>query len=88
MESRDPSRVAKGELELELGFLRWSDGILSGSFGGREDVKFISVMRAMCPKDDCPLTAPDGTPVHFDTAHLTEEGSHLFAKVLTHMILH
>jgi peptidoglycan/LPS O-acetylase OafA/YrhL len=88
LESKDSSRAANGELDLELGFLRWSDRILSARFGNRSDVRFISVMRAICPKDDCPLTTPDGTPVHFDTAHLTEEGSRLFAELLTPMILH
>ncbi|MBV8183688.1 MAG: hypothetical protein JOY76_03280 [Hyphomicrobiales bacterium] len=50
-------------------------------------MKFISVVDALCPRMECPLTDEEGTPVHFDTAHLTKEGSILFAKVLTPLIL-
>jgi len=83
----DASLTAKGEADLELGFLRWSDRTLLGRFGNREEVRYISVMQALCPHENCPLTDADGTPVHFDTAHLTKEGSVLFTEVLTPLIL-
>jgi peptidoglycan/LPS O-acetylase OafA/YrhL len=87
LQARDESRVANGEFDLEIGFLQWSDRILSERFSNRDDVKFISVMQALCPKNDCPLTDAEGAPVHFDTAHLTKEGSLLFAEVLAPLIL-
>ncbi|MBW0003871.1 MAG: acyltransferase [Hyphomicrobiales bacterium] len=87
LQAYDESRTARGELDLESGFLQWSDRVLSARFAGHKDVKFISVVDALCPRMDCPLTDEEGTPVHFDTAHLTKEGSILFAKVLTPLIL-
>jgi peptidoglycan/LPS O-acetylase OafA/YrhL len=87
LQEGDLSRAARGGADLELGFLQWSDRILSARFGSREDVRYVSVMHALCPHEDCPLADADGTPVHFDTAHLTKEGSILFAKALTPLIL-
>ncbi|MBV9591741.1 MAG: acyltransferase [Hyphomicrobiales bacterium] len=88
LQEGDTSRLAKGGADLELDFLRWSDRTLSARFANREEVRYVSVMHALCPNDDCPLTDDGGSPVHFDTAHLTKEGSILFAKVLAPLILH
>jgi peptidoglycan/LPS O-acetylase OafA/YrhL len=73
--------------ELEHAFLDNSNNVMRPRFGNREDVKFVSVMDIMCPGYVCPLTTPDGTPAAFDIAHLTAEGSDMFAEKLTPAIL-
>jgi peptidoglycan/LPS O-acetylase OafA/YrhL len=73
--------------ELEHAFLDNSNNVMRPRFSNRQDVKFISVMDIMCPGYKCPLTTPDGTPAAFDIAHLTEEGSAMFAEKLTPAIL-
>jgi hypothetical protein len=36
---------------------------------------YISVLEAVCPVRQCPLTLAGGIPLSFDHAHLTAEGS-------------
>lgn len=69
--------------ELESGFLNVADQLLSQRFDHRAGVTYVPVFRLLCPKDRCPLIAPDDAPVQFDTAHLTTSGAHMFAKTLT-----
>jgi peptidoglycan/LPS O-acetylase OafA/YrhL len=56
-------------------------------FGARRDVRYISVINNVCEQQFCPLVTADGTPIYFDTSHLTESGSKLYAKKLTPLIL-
>jgi hypothetical protein len=41
----------------------------------REKFSFISVVDAVCPKRQCPITLSGEIPLSFDHAHLTAEGS-------------
>lgn len=73
--------------ELEIEYLQNSENIMSKRFSNRDDVQYISVTKAVCPANRCPLITKDGVPVHFDIAHLTVSGSKLFSKELTPLIL-
>ena len=86
IEARDPNRIAKGE---DLGLVRMedTDKNMARSFGGRTDVTYIPLTPLICPKMECPLATPDGTPLYFDSEHLTKKGSEYFAKILTPLIL-
>jgi len=68
-------------------FLDHSQRVMSRRFENRADVKYIYVMKILCPDDKCPLTTSDGIPTAFDVAHLTKEGSEMFAEKLTPSIL-
>ncbi|MHC8326144.1 acyltransferase family protein [Pseudomonas sp. LB1P83] len=74
------------ELLVHL-FLDHSQRVMSRRFANRTDVKYIYVMNILCPDNKCPLTTPNGTPTAFDIAHLTKEGSEVFAEKLTPLIL-
>jgi peptidoglycan/LPS O-acetylase OafA/YrhL len=41
----------------------------------RDQVPFISWTDVLCPKHQCETTTEDGTPLLYDSGHLTEEGS-------------
>jgi hypothetical protein len=44
---------------------------------------YVSVLEAICPEHQCPLTVDDGTPLTVDHAHLTAEGSgYVSAKLM------
>jgi ribosomal protein RSM22 (predicted rRNA methylase) len=36
---------------------------------------YVSILDAVCPAQQCPLTVDDGVPLAWDFAHLTVEGS-------------
>ncbi|MGC2086600.1 MAG: acyltransferase family protein [Bradyrhizobium sp.] len=40
-----------------------------------DNVRFVSVLDALCTKRDCPLTVDSETPMLWDVLHLTPEGS-------------
>jgi hypothetical protein len=48
-------------------------------------VTYVSIIRTVCPNDQCPLLTA-GVPVHFDTFHVTEQGSKLFVGELAGQI--
>ncbi|AMM14257.1 hypothetical protein AX768_09265 [Burkholderia sp. PAMC 28687] len=79
--------LAAAPEELELGYLNPTESYMEHRFANRPDVKYVSVMHAMCPDYKCPIVTADETPVHFDIAHLTTAGSDLYAKDLTPLIL-
>jgi hypothetical protein len=81
----DPSRFSDDQ-DLNLVSVATSEQVLSGRFAGRQDVKYVSVMETVCHGHQCPMLAGD-VPVHFDIAHLTEEGSVLFGTKLSPKIL-
>jgi peptidoglycan/LPS O-acetylase OafA/YrhL len=73
--------------ELKRDYLDPTEQYMKDRFSNRTDVKYISVLQAMCPQYNCPLVTDGETPVHFDQAHLTVAGSRLFARELTPLIL-
>lgn len=46
---------------------------------------YVSVLEAICPGQKCPMYASE-TPIHFDTGHLTDVGSKLFAEKIKALI--
>jgi len=41
----------------------------------RDGFSYVSVLDAVCPDRQCPVTAGGGVPLSWDHAHLTAEGS-------------
>jgi hypothetical protein len=72
---------------LDRDYMQTTDMYMIKRFSNRSDVKYISVLNAMCPKLMCPLVTADETPIYFDQTHLTAAGSRLFARDLTPLIL-
>ena len=52
----------------------------------QEKFSYISVLDAVCPTRQCPLTIGEGIPLSWDHAHLTAEGSVYVMGRLTPML--
>jgi len=61
------------------------DRMLSEHFARFTDVTYISVLRAACPKLDCPLSL-DGKPLQFDGSHFTKAGVDYFGRAVSQLI--
>ena len=46
-----------------------------GRAAGADNFSYVSVLDAVCPARQCPLTIDGGIPLSWDHAHLTAEGS-------------
>ena len=51
------------------------DQMMKAAFPAQEKFSYISVVDAVCPARQCPLTIDGGIPLSWDHAHLTAEGS-------------
>jgi peptidoglycan/LPS O-acetylase OafA/YrhL len=51
------------------------DQKMKAALPAHEKFSYISVVDAICPKRQCPLTIDGGIPISWDHAHLTAEGS-------------
>jgi peptidoglycan/LPS O-acetylase OafA/YrhL len=51
------------------------DEKMKAALPGNEKFSYISVLDAICPARQCPLTLDGGIPLSWDHAHLTAEGS-------------
>jgi peptidoglycan/LPS O-acetylase OafA/YrhL len=51
------------------------DRIMKAALPPNEKFSYVSVVDAVCPARQCPLTLDDGVPLSWDHAHLTAEGS-------------
>ena len=51
------------------------DEKMKAALPAREKFSYISVVDAICPMRQCPLTVDGGIPLAWDYAHLTQEGS-------------
>jgi hypothetical protein len=51
------------------------DRMMKEALPAHEKFSYISVVDAICPARQCPLTIDRGTPLAWDHAHLTAEGS-------------
>jgi peptidoglycan/LPS O-acetylase OafA/YrhL len=67
--------------DLETPIVYGKDARMQSHFAGRSDVQYISVLETVCRERECPLTV-DGVPAHFDSVHLTREGSQYFGERL------
>jgi hypothetical protein len=57
-----------------------ADALMAAHFS-RPGTKYVSVLAAVCPRNECPLMT-SGVPISFDSHHLTKEGSRLFSSQL------
>jgi peptidoglycan/LPS O-acetylase OafA/YrhL len=51
------------------------DDAMKAAIPAHEKFIYVSVIDAVCPQRECPLTVGDGVPLAWDHAHLTAEGS-------------
>ena len=49
--------------------------MMKAALPAREGFSYVSVIDAVCPAKQCPLTVAAGIPLAWDDAHLTAEGS-------------
>lgn len=81
------NRLSKGVTDttsgtdLEADFVYTNDSVMSSYVVRLAGARYISVLDTLCPAKTCPLEI-NGTPIHFDIAHLTREGSEYYAGLL------
>lgn len=63
------------------------DRQMKASFKAAPKVTYLSVLDAICPNDECPLTVGNDVPLTWDHGHLTGEASRQVANVLAPSIL-
>lgn len=51
------------------------DRMMRAALPNADGFFYISVVDAICPQRQCPVTIDDGIPLSWDHAHLTAEGS-------------
>jgi peptidoglycan/LPS O-acetylase OafA/YrhL len=61
------------------------DQMMKAALPAHEKFSYVSVLDAVCPARQCPLTVEGGIPLSFDYAHLTAEGSVYVMKTLVPM---
>jgi hypothetical protein len=81
--NRDPSSGP----DLAPGFNLEVDAAIEKHLQSRSDVRFVSIIKTVCPGNQCPMVINSKIPVHFDQMHLTPAGSKLFANALLPQIL-
>jgi hypothetical protein len=81
--SRLPSMLARANLrhadaspdDLVLPDIFALDRMMQAALPKADGFSYISVVDAICPQRQCPLTIDGGIPLSWDHAHLTAEGS-------------
>ena len=74
--------------ELLLPSVFGVDRKMKAALPNSESFSYVSVLDAVCPERQCPLTVDDGIPLTVDHAHLTAEGSkYVSTKLLTELHL-
>jgi len=81
--SRLPSMLARASLrgiaptpdELVLPNIFELDRMMRDALPAAEGFSYVSVLDAVCPDRQCPITVADDVPLAFDHAHLTAAGS-------------
>lgn len=79
----NPSIVSDDDL-FRQGILKY-DAELTKLVRRHPSTTYVSVIRAVCPNEQCPLLTA-GVPVQFDMFHVTEQGSKLFVGELAGQI--
>jgi SGNH domain (fused to AT3 domains) len=51
------------------------DAMMRQALPAGDGFSYVSVLDAVCPERQCPVTTDNGTPLSWDHAHLTAEGS-------------
>jgi len=62
------------------------DQMMKAALPDQVKFSYISVVDAICPARQCPLTLPGGVPLSWDHAHLTAEGSAYVMERVTRLI--
>ena len=62
------------------------DERMKAALPAQQQFSYVSVVDAVCPARQCPLTIDGGIPLSWDHAHLTAEGSVYVMKKLTPML--
>jgi peptidoglycan/LPS O-acetylase OafA/YrhL len=62
------------------------DQKMKAALPGHENFSFVSVLDAVCPARQCPVTIDGGIPLAWDHAHLTAEGSEYVMQRLVPML--
>jgi len=81
--SRLPSMLMRARLrhvdarpdDFVLPYIFTLDEMMKAALPAREGFSYVSVIDAVCPAKQCPLTVAAGIPLAWDHAHLTAEGS-------------
>jgi ribosomal protein RSM22 (predicted rRNA methylase) len=81
--SRLPSMLARASLrsvdaradDMVLPDIFVLDRMMQAALPKADGFTYISVVDAICPQRQCPLTIENGIPLSWDHAHLTAEGS-------------
>jgi peptidoglycan/LPS O-acetylase OafA/YrhL len=92
--SRLPSMLARASLrnvdaradDMVLPDIFVLDRMMQGALPKAEGFSYISVVDAICPQRQCPLTVDNGIPLSWDHAHLTAEGSMYVVQRLVPML--
>jgi hypothetical protein len=62
------------------------DRQMKAALPAHDKFAYISVVDAVCPERQCPLTIDEGIPLAWDHAHLTAQGSVYVMKRLVPML--
>lgn len=74
------TEVRSSDILRRNSFVR--DELMRQEFPSRDGVAYVSVLEATCPDRQCPVLAPNGTPLASDSLHLTTEGSALVGQAI------
>jgi peptidoglycan/LPS O-acetylase OafA/YrhL len=92
--SRLPSMLMRAQLrhidplprDFVLSDIFALDQMMKAALPPHEKFSYVSVVDAVCPARQCPLTIDGGVPLAWDHAHLTAEGSAYVMDKLTPML--
>ncbi len=76
-ESNDPRAAERHQIKTNMAL----DSEL-GAIASKYGATYVSYYKLLCTSDRCLTTAPDGSPLLFDTDHLTKQGSSLVVRKL------
>jgi peptidoglycan/LPS O-acetylase OafA/YrhL len=92
--TRLPSMLMRAQLrhidprpeDLVLPHIFLLDRMMKSEFPAHDKFSYVSVLDAICPARQCPLTIDGGIPLAWDYAHLTPEGSVYVMDALAPML--
>ena len=92
--SRLPSMLARASLrgvdaradDMVLPDIFALDRMMQAALPNTDGFSYISVVDAVCPQRQCPLTVGNGIPLSWDHAHLTAEGSVYVMRLMAPML--
>ena len=76
-EKNDPQATESHQIQSNMALDNELNAIAS-----KYGATYVSYYKLLCKSDHCLTTTPDGSPLEFDTDHLTKQGSLLVVKKL------